>query len=81
MVPKIYAKNARMSEGGFTLDQIMQLHINFYELTLTRGSYHVELSEWIERKKEVINPKDNDELHSKWVVIAASHHKEIAKDP
>lgn len=54
-----------MSEGGFTLDQIMQLHINFYKLTLTRGSYHVKLSEWIERKKEVINPKENDELHSK----------------
>ena len=34
---KTQVENPRMLESGFTLDQIMHLHINFHRLTLTQG--------------------------------------------
>ena len=78
---KTQVENPRMPESGFTLDQIMHLHINFYKLALTRGSSYIKLPEWIAKKKAVINPKNNNEQCFKWAVIAALHHEEIAKDP
>ena len=77
---KTQVENPRMPESGFTLDQIMHLHINFDRLTLTRGSSYMKLPEWIARKKAVINPKNEDEQCFKWAVIAALHHEEIKKD-
>ena len=35
---KMQVENQRMPGCGFTLDQIMHLHINFHKLVLTRGS-------------------------------------------
>ena len=32
---KTQVENPQMPESGFTLDQIMHLHINFHRLTLT----------------------------------------------
>ena len=77
---KTQVENPRMPESGFTLDQIMHLHINFHRLTLKRGSFYMKLPEWIEKKKAVINPKNEDEECFKWAVIAALHRKEIKKD-
>ena len=57
---KTEIQNPRMPESGFTLDQIMHLHINFRRLALTRGSSYIKLSEWITKKKAVIYPKNND---------------------
>ena len=31
-------ENPRMPESGFTLNQIMRLHIKFHKLALTKGS-------------------------------------------
>ena len=42
---KAQAENPRMPESGFTLDQIMHLHINFHRLVLTRGSSYMKLPE------------------------------------
>lgn len=53
-------ENPRMPEGGYTLDQIMHLHINFQKLALPRGSYYVELPQGI-KKKAMINSKNNNE--------------------
>ena len=51
---KAQVENPQMSESGFTLDQIMHLHINFHKLVLTRGSFCIVLPEWIAKKKAVI---------------------------
>ena len=69
------AESARMPESGFTLNQIMQLHINFYKLALIRGSSNRNLPEWIARKKVAISPKNNNEQYFKWAVISALQHK------
>ena len=36
-------ENPRTPEGGYTLDQIMHLYINFHKLVLPRGSNNIEL--------------------------------------
>ena len=74
---KTQVENPRMPESGFTLDQIMHLHINVHKLALTRGSSCIVLPEWIAKKKAVINPKNNNEKCFKWTVIAALHHEEF----
>ena len=51
---KAQVENPQMSESGFTLDQIMHLHINFHKLVLTRGNFCIVLPEWIAKKKAVI---------------------------
>ena len=73
-------ENPRMPQSGFSLDKIMQLYINFHRLVLTRGSSYIELPEWIQNKKVVINPQNKDEECFKWTVIGALHHEDIKKD-
>ena len=46
---KARVENPRML--GFTLDQIMHLHINFHKLVL-RGSSYIELLDWSDRSKK-----------------------------
>ena len=70
---KTQVENPRMSESGFTLDQVIYQHINFHKLMLTQ--------EWIVKKKTVINKEDNNEQCFKWTVIAALRHEEISKHP
>lgn len=42
---KTQVENLRMSESGFTLDQIINLQINFCQLALTQGTFYIELPE------------------------------------
>ena len=78
---KTQVEHPALPKSGFTLDHIMHLDIDFHQLVLTRGSSHVELPEWIARKKAVINPKNEDEECFKWAVIAALHYEEISDHP
>ena len=48
---KTHVENPRMPESGFTLDQIMHLHINFHKLVSTRGSSYMNLPELKAKKK------------------------------
>ena len=65
------------------MDKIMLTHlcINFHRLLLARGSFYIELPEWIKSKKAVINPQNKDEECFKWAVIEALHHEEIKHHP
>ena len=54
---KTQVENPRMPESGFSLDKIMHLYINFHRLVLARGGFYIDLSEWIQNKKAVINPQ------------------------
>ena len=77
---KTQVENTRMPESDFTLDKIMHLHVNFHRLALTQVSSYIDLPKWIKGKHAVINPEKKNEQCFKWAVIAALHHKEIAKD-
>ena len=54
-------ENHLMFESGFTLDQIMCLRINVHKLALMQDCSFIKLSEWIAKKKAVINSKNIDE--------------------
>ena len=78
---KTQVEHPALPKSGFTLDHIMHLDIDFHQLVLTRGSSHIELPEWIAKKKAVINPKNGDEECFKWAVVAALHCEEISVNP
>ena len=49
---------------------------------MTREGSYIELPEWIGRKKDAINSRnEKDEECFKWEVIAALHHEEISSRP
>jgi len=52
---KTDVEHPALPKSGFTLDHVMYLDIDFHKLELTRGSLHIELPEWIAKKKAVIN--------------------------
>ena len=78
---KTQVENPALPASGFTLDEILHLHIDFHELQLTKGSSYIPLPPWISNKTAVINPKNKDEECFKWAVIAAIHHEEVGAHP
>ena len=48
---KTQIENAQMPESGFTLDQIMFLHINFHKVEMMQGSSYIALPGWIAKKE------------------------------
>ena len=77
---KTQTENPKFPESGFSLDKIMHLYINFHRLVLTRGSSYIELPQWIQNKKAVINSQNKDEECFKRAVIGALHREGIKKD-
>ena len=78
---KTQVENPALPASGFSLDQVLHLHIDFYKLNLTRGSSYIPLPAWISKKKAVINPKNEDQECFKWAVTVALNHGEIGKNP
>ena len=66
-----------MPDSGFTLDQIMGLLIDIYQLGLIRVISDTEPPECKVEKKAVTDPKNNDEQYFKRVFIAALYHEKI----
>ena len=48
---------------------------------LTQGSSYIQLPEWLNSKKAVINLQNKVEECFKWAVIEALHHEEISHHP
>ena len=79
---KTQIENPALVNSRFVFDEVLYINIDFYQLNLTRCSSYIPLPNWIASKKAVINPKnENDEECFKWAVTAATHYKEIGKDP
>lgn len=54
---KSQIENPVLPTGGFTLDSIMHLGINFHKPVLTWTGSCIKLSSWITLEKVVVNPK------------------------
>ena len=79
---KTQIENPALANSRLMFNEVLFLDVNFHQLDLTRGSSCIPLPSWIVSKKVVINPKnENDKECFKWVVTAASHHKEIKSHP
>ena len=77
---KFRIENPALLNSRFVFNEVLYLDINFHQLNLTRGSSYLPLPDWIEKKKAIINPQNNDEECFKWAVIAALEFPNIKSD-
>ena len=78
---KFQSENPALLNSRFIFNEVLYLDTNFHCLDLTRGSSYLPLPDWIEKKKAIINPQNNDEECFKWVVIAALEFPNIKSHP
>ena len=64
-------ENPALLNSRFKFDEVLFLNVNFYQLNITKGSSYLPLPDWIEKKKAIINPQNNDKEWIKLAVIAA----------
>ena len=74
---KTQIENPALLNSRFRFDEVLFLDVNFHRLNLTRGSSYLPLPDWMEKKKAIINPQNNDEECFKWAVIAALEWTDI----
>ena len=74
-------ENPALLNSRFVFDEVLFLDVSFHRLNLTRGGSYLPLPEFIQRKKAVINPQNEDSECFKWAVIASLHNSEIKRDP
>ena len=70
---KFQIENPALLNSRFVFDEFLYLDANFHQLNLTRGSSYLPLPDWLARKKEIVNPHNDDEECFKWSVIAAEN--------
>ena len=78
---KEQVENPALLNSRFVFDEVLFTNIDFHKLNLTRGSSYVPLPQWLDNKKAIINPRNEDQECFKWAVIAASRWEEIGKNP
>ena len=76
---KFQMENPVLLNSRFVFDEFLYLDVNFHQLNLMRGSSYLPLSDWLARKKAIVNPHNDDKECFKWSVIAAE--KVGMKDP
>ena len=74
-------ENPGLLNSRFVFDEVLFTNIDFHQLNLTRGSSYIPLPEWLDNKKVITNPRNEDQECFKWAVIAASRWEEIGKNP
>ena len=78
---KEQVESPALLNSRFVFDEILFTNIDFHQLNLTRGSSYVPLPQWLDNKKAITNPRNEDQECFKWAVIAASRWEEIGKNP
>ena len=68
---KFQTENPALLNSRFVFDEVLYQEVNFHRLNLMRGGSYLPLSDWLVRKKAIINPHNNDEECFKWLVITA----------
>ena len=74
-------ENPALRNSKFVFDRVLYMDIDFHRLNLMRGSSYVPLSDWLMKKKAIINAKNSDMECFKWSVIAAMKWEEIGNNP
>ena len=70
---KFQIENPALLNSRFVFNEFLYLDVNFHQLNLTRGNSYLPLSDWLARKKAIVNPDNNDEECFKWLVITAEN--------
>ena len=53
-------ENPALLNSRFVFDEVLFMDVNFHRLNLTKGGSYLPLPEFIQRKKAVINPQNED---------------------
>ena len=74
-------ENPLLINSRFFFEEVLFMDINFHRLNLTRGGTHLPVPNFIEAKRTIINPQNQDNECFKWAVLAALHNPEINCKP
>ena len=78
---KFQIENPVLLNSRFRFDEVLFLDINFHWQNLTRGSSYLPLPDWIEKKKAIIYPNNDNNECFKWAVIATLEFPNIKCHP
>ena len=70
---KFQIENPALLNSRFVFYEFLYLDVNFHQLNVTRGSSYLPLPDWLERKKAIVNPRNDDDECFKWSVITAEN--------
>ena len=69
-----------MKGSDFVFESVDLLDYKFHRVRLRRGGSYIKSPEWLEKKKAVINPKNNDDAEClRWSTICTLNYNEIMK--
>ena len=74
-----YQIELKMIKGSnFVFESVDLLDYKLHRVRLNRGGSYIKSPKWLENKKAVINPKnENDDECLKWSIICALNYNEI----
>ena len=68
-----------MKGSQFIFDSVDLLSYKLQKQVLTERDHHIDSPEWLENKKAIINPKNNDDKCFQYALTAALNHQNIKK--
>ena len=76
-----YQEELKMIKGSdFVFESVDLLDYKLHRVRLKRGGSYIKSPKWLENKKAVINPKnENDDECLRWSIICALNYNEIIK--
>ena len=76
-----YQKELKNNKGSdFVFESVDLLDYKLHRVRLKRGGSYIKSPKWLENKKAVINPKnENDNERLRWSIICALNYNEITK--
>ena len=70
-----------MRGSEFVHDSIDLLYYHLQKIGLKRGRSYIDSPEWLKKKEETINPKNNDDNCFQYALTVALNHQNIEKNP
>ena len=70
-----------MRGSDFVFDGINLIYHKCHKISFKRGGSHIESSDWIKHKKEIINPKTKDDKCFQYASTVALNSDKIKKVP
>ena len=66
--------------SDFVFESVYLIDYKLYRVRLKRGRSYIKSSEWLENKKAIINPEnENDDECFRWSTICTLNYNEIMK--
>ena len=66
--------------SDFIFDSIDLLYYDLHKISLNRGGSYIDSQKWLNNKKTITNPKNNDDNCFQYVITAALNHEQIKND-